>query len=810
MDNKSLVGLRVLNKKTNRYGVIKGVTENTISVDIHGNVIEYAFPDCFSTILELEQQNLQDEMEQIGTEQKFEDIIREFQFAINNEITYLKYTGGKNYNAIDGEKIGNSNENIYAFDTDSELHFQDGTPIKIHTHIDRINGQILNCENYTLIIKTMRPLPNLHSINFTVEQWILLEAIINRLSEINFSENTIAYEVACKGKEQIEKNRKIVCGQSFAISKGTTEPITFVWGPPGTGKTETLATIALEHLSQGKRVLMLSYSNVSVDGALLRVAGKSDFPEGEIIRYGYPRMKDLLENDSLTSYRYVLKSNPELEEKYNALIKKRATLGRKDKRRVEINSKINKIRESLFSKEKELIYKAGFVATTVSKATIDKSIYEQKFDVVIFDEASMAYIPQIIFASSLAKKHFICLGDFRQLASIVQNKDNHKLMKDIFEYTGITNAVDSGYNHKWLVMLNIQYRMHHEIADFISENMYSSLLKTADIIYEKRKEIASCAPMENEAISMLDLSGMYSVCKRTGDNSRINLLSALVDIKIAETYVDKYDVAIITPYNAQSRLVHAMIRDLQESDERYSNISCATVHQFQGSEKPIIIYDAVDCFRQKYPGTLLTSTKNDTANRLFNVAMTRAKGKFILVANSMYFKMKNISSNLVFSKCLKYIENYDLKLCGKRVEKYLYENNKGKVLSDDKSNTFPMYLDDIFKAKKSIVINLPGAIDDELVDELVVALDKKKKDGVSISIKYDDNLVFPYLSKYDMETSRVTTPVTVIDQNIIWFVQPLFSDDFIAGGSSLETTLFPCFRFRGKYTARIIKTFLEL
>lgn len=54
-----------------------------------------------------------------------------------------------------------------------------------------------------------------------------------------------------------------------------------------------------------------------------------------------------------------------------------------------------------------------FIATTVSKAVIDPTIYESDFNIVIFDEASMAYIPQIVFSASLAIKHFVCMGVFR-------------------------------------------------------------------------------------------------------------------------------------------------------------------------------------------------------------------------------------------------------------------------------------------------------------------------------------------------------------------------------------------------------------
>lgn len=72
-------------------------------------------------------------------------------------------------------------------------------------------------------------------------------------------------------------------------------PITFVWRPPVTGKTKTLSDMVIAFLNQGKRVLMVSQSNVSVAGAMLRVIHhkENSFGEGTIIRYGFPKDHDL-------------------------------------------------------------------------------------------------------------------------------------------------------------------------------------------------------------------------------------------------------------------------------------------------------------------------------------------------------------------------------------------------------------------------------------------------------------------------------------------------------------------------------------
>ena len=50
----------------------------------------------------------------------------------------------------------------------------------------------------------------------------------------------------------------------------------------------------------------------------------------------------------------------------------------------------------------------------------------------MFDEVSMAYVPQVIAAATLSKGKFLCVGDFRQLAPISQCPEAKLLKTDIF------------------------------------------------------------------------------------------------------------------------------------------------------------------------------------------------------------------------------------------------------------------------------------------------------------------------------------------------------------------------------------------
>ena len=817
VDPSTLIGMRVMNISSHSIGIIKEISGGYMAVDYHGNISRYAYPAAFANVLELEDEGIQEKIQSDGIGASFEGFKRMYSAAISHEIDFLKATGGKKYRIIDGEKLpSKGGEYLYAFDTDTDLHFPDGTAVKLWFPEHIVLGYVVSCEDFTILIRTAEYIgEKIESVEFTSEQWQLLEALMERLGEMNPGTDSLAYEIASNGRKQITQWQSIKCGQNAAFNRATSKGITFIWGPPGTGKTETLANIALEHMAYGRRVLMLSYSNVSVDGALLRVAKKADLPDGRIIRYGYPRTKELLESKKLTSYQYVLQNHPDMAREYQTLNDRKKRLKRKDSERIEINKRLNAIRNFLLEQEKELIQNAAFVATTVSKATVDRAVYTQRFDVVIFDEASMAYVPQIVFSAGLAKRYFVCLGDFCQLPAIVQNNTDDRLSRDIFEYTGITSAVENNQGHEWLVMLDLQYRMHQDIADFVSEQMYQGRLRTSERIAESREEISGLRPCPGAAMSMIDLSGMYSVCTKTMDGSRINIMSALMSLRLAEKDISQYEVGIITPYSAQSRLVLSMIRDMQEMDERWLKVSCATVHQFQGSEKPVIIYDAVDCYRMPYPGMLLTSMKNDTANRLFNVAVTRAKGKFILVANRDYLLRKKISKKLMFTKSMSQIQKAESLIGGNNVLQELMPNKPGEaaVLVGDREASWEQFVQDLENAKHRIHIDMPDVIadNDDAMDQLIQILAAKKEEGLDICIRIPEDIDLPEgLQTYIRNHSYVTNPVTLIDRKTVWFGQPLYAADFITEGDILDTEIFPCIRFEGSHAARSIQAFLEI
>ncbi|MFE4170857.1 AAA domain-containing protein [Streptomyces sp. NPDC056909] len=86
-------------------------------------------------------------------------------------------------------------------------------------------------------------------------------------------------------------------GQAQAYLACTSPGLRLVWGPPGTGKT-TVLTRALSDLAlRGKRVLLVSGTNVAVDNALEGVLkGRSSLPPGLMVRVGSPALRHVAED----------------------------------------------------------------------------------------------------------------------------------------------------------------------------------------------------------------------------------------------------------------------------------------------------------------------------------------------------------------------------------------------------------------------------------------------------------------------------------------------------------------------------------
>lgn len=851
LDEMDLTGKRVHHRSFGD-GVITEQKKTTIVVTFRDGAKMFSYPGCFQTYLKILDTDLKEDVQEVVSQHEHAetaerkqrinelqtsissnrrqekdksvqikpfasvaDFCQAYRMALSAEISFIRMTGGKHILLQEGKRIGRDNgQFVYLLESEDELNYPEGTPVTIWKGQSQISGKILNCEAFSVYLISELDLgAEVEMLNISAEACYLLQSVSERLMDLSLEPSEIAQDLICNGLKEIDyRNSDIAKGQETAVRMSLEQPITFVWGPPGTGKTQTLAKIAWAHIDKGERVLMLSYSNVSVDGAILRVTSlKNDVFPGQLVRYGFPKDKRISEHPYLSSYNLAINNYPDLLKRRTQLQAEKKRLEKNDPKLIQVEKELNEIRRELRAAESQCVRNAKFVATTVSKAIVDKEIRNGAFDVVIFDEASMATIPQIAYAAKLARKNFVCMGDFRQLPPIVQSSKESPLNADIFQYCGITQAVDQGSNHKWLCLLDTQYRMHPEIADFAGKSIYNGLLKSANGMTEKREKTVMAEPFAGRAMEFVDLSGTMSTCIKSSDDSHANVLSAFVTFSLALKAAQTQEVGIITPYHAQSRLLHAMVRDVNELEALPHAIKCATVHQFQGSEEDVIVYDAVDCYRLPFPGALIASTAGRYADRLFNVAMTRSKGKFICVANGSFMRNKGMSENLMFMQMLK-----SYRATAPMIPEIIRPNDDlEKYYFDfvEKENQVDEFIKDLATARREVRIDIPDspANSDINTTRIAQALAEAQSRGVKVFVRAESKKnLHPTLKYFAVENHYLTDPIALIDKTVTWFGMPESAACFKIEGRTSAINNRPCIRFWGTHTAKILYGLLEM
>ncbi len=466
--------------------------------------------------------------------------------------------------------------------------------------------------------------------------------------------------------------------QKKAFDAALDKDITFIWGPPGTGKSFTLASIiyALYELGED-RTVVCCLSNVAVDQLLSKVLdviekNKKRILPGNIYRAGRTRDSKIIStdylfpNDQLTqSLRNKIKCNSELLSK----LKER----KKDKTEEAILLKAeNKdLRDQLKDQTEFLVKRSRLVFSTISNFVLSNTLYESRFDNLIVDEASMMAMPSLLALGHKISKRLIFVGDFQQLSPIALVKD-HTLMDSVFELSEINiNNTD----HPALHQLLHQRRSNEKIVGLINKTFYAGKLIPSA---KESHNIIQSDPYPGKIIA---LDGVKNGAVRfTKGGTRQNTVFAESVIALLDEYAkDKratFSIGVITPYRGQASLLRALMFGQKYPIEFENRVKIGTIHTFQGSECDVIIYDMVDCPRLE-SGRSLQIGKIYAAGdgeRLVNVAVSRARHKLIVVCDPDYIKNipgSTISDNTraLFQKLSKYITLQDYK------EENVGENN---------------------------------------------------------------------------------------------------------------------------------------
>ena len=235
------------------------------------------------------------------------------------------------------------------------------------------------------------------------------------------------------------------------------------------------------------------------------------------------------------------------------------------------------------------------------------------FDMTIIDEASQCE-NAISLLPIIRGRQLMLVGDPQQLTPVIllDSEDNKKL-KQMYkvpdEYDYIKNSIYKTFlscdSISKEILLSHHYRCAPQIITFNNKKYYNGRLKIESTSTDK------------EPLLFINVTDDFSDSK--------NIAPQEVDYII--DYAKKHPeqkIGVITPFVRQKSLIEDILKL-----NKIGNITCGTVHAFQGDEKDVILFSLA--ISDKTPDR--TYDWLNSNRELVNVATSRAKQKLIVIGS---------------------------------------------------------------------------------------------------------------------------------------------------------------------------------
>ena len=416
-------------------------------------------------------------------------------------------------------------------------------------------------------------------------------------------------------------------------------------GPPGTGKTTTLAEVIYQAVRRGDRVLACAPSNTAVDNLLEKLVAIVP----SVLRVGHPaRVFESLRGHTLDE---LVDADPaadvirdmrrELEELMRSAA--RPFRGRDARKRRgllyatagELRSQIRSLERSVV---RSIIDSADVICTTT---TIDEDLLgNATFDMVVIDEACQC-TEASVWQPILRADMIVMAGDHCQLPpTVLSDQAAADGMRDSMMHRLILREGKSVFRR-----LQVQYRMQSDIMEFSSHEFYDAdLVADISVAQHRLRDLpgVETLPISDDPLMFVDTAGLgFNEQIEDDGESKLNpgegkLITRFV-IELLESGVDPDQIAVIAPYAAQVRWLR--------NQSKLHEIEIDTVDGFQGREKEVVLITLTRSNDRGEVGFL-----RDT--RRTNVALTRARRKLIVIGDSA-----TLGSHEFYRRMLEYFED---------------------------------------------------------------------------------------------------------------------------------------------------------
>lgn len=360
-------------------------------------------------------------------------------------------------------------------------------------------------------------------------------------------------EIMHKLKNEFEN---LPYGSDYNFRDGLTDNLSFVFGPPGTGKTTRLAEIIRHKMELDNcRILVLAPTNKACDvltRKLIETSTDEHYWLGRFVATG----EEYIENNG-------------------ALIDRASELYEQNK--CCIVSTIARLPYDGFTQSPNKML-----------------LRDIEWDFIIVDEASMIPLVQIVYAIYKLNTKVIVAGDPLQIAPIVSEEawvgeNIYTMVKlDNFENPTTTPIQFS------VERLGTQYRSLPSIGTLYSEYCYNGKLRHKRTLKDSRN--LPTGNIKAKQVNFIPFrveryDSIYGAKKLQGSN--VHVYSAIFSVEMCaylakQQTAEKVRIGVICPYAPQAQLINKMIE--QRTDIPLNvEILVGTIHGFQGDQCDIII-----------------------------------------------------------------------------------------------------------------------------------------------------------------------------------------------------------------------------
>ncbi len=190
--------------------------------------------------------------------------------ALGLEVTAIREKGGEiQIELRGGERVGQAEGSwLYRFIVVEDLNLRDDTPVRVIAGQEDVSGVLVSFRDGVLLVALEKDIgPKVAAARLIGNDAFLLERLKERLEKVRSGESQFSRAAAdrvlglapprtadAEPHRSVTQDGGVNTDQILAVRRSLGSDTTFVWGPPGTGKTTTLARIVEAHYRAGRSV----------------------------------------------------------------------------------------------------------------------------------------------------------------------------------------------------------------------------------------------------------------------------------------------------------------------------------------------------------------------------------------------------------------------------------------------------------------------------------------------------------------------------------------------------------------------------